>query len=74
MADLSPLADILWPPNALEPAEAAGRAPALPANGRFAGSYQDYIVLPSTLITEVVEFTEAELAAFGSYAAMGELG
>jgi hypothetical protein len=74
LADLSPLADILWPPDTLEPTAAPERASAPPANGRFAGSYQDYIVLPSTLITQVVEFTEAEPAAFGSYAAMGAQG
>jgi hypothetical protein len=48
--------------------------PALPANGRFAGIYQHFVVVPETLCEEVVERTEAEPAAFGSYAAMGPHG
>ena len=48
--------------------------PALPADGCFAGSYQHYLVIPETLLAEVVERTEAEPAAFGSYAAMGPFG
>jgi hypothetical protein len=47
---------------------------ALPPDGRFAGIYQHYVVIPETLRDEVVERTEAELAAFGSYAAMGPHG
>jgi len=48
--------------------------PTLPADGRFAGEFQDYIAIPDTLRTEVVDYTEAEPAAFGSYAAMGPFG
>jgi hypothetical protein len=49
-------------------------SPVLPANGRFAGIYEGYVVIPQPLIDEVVQYTEADLAAFGSYAAMGKLG
>lgn len=49
-------------------------APALPTDGRFAGSYQASIAIPDTLLDEVVEYTEAEPASFGSYAAMGKFG
>lgn len=48
--------------------------PALPAGGRFAGLYQHFVVIPETLRDEVVERTEADPAAFGSYAAMGPHG
>jgi hypothetical protein len=48
--------------------------PAVPADGRFAGEYHDYIAIPEPLCAAVVERTEAELAAFGSYAAMGPHG
>ena len=47
---------------------------ALPADGRFAGSYDGYIVIPQPLIEVVVQYTEADPAAFGSYAAMGPEG
>ncbi len=46
----------------------------LPADGRFAGLYQGYIVVPQPLIDMVVQYTEADPAAFGSFAAMGPLG
>ncbi|HWE61815.1 MAG TPA: hypothetical protein VHB98_08895, partial [Chloroflexota bacterium] len=48
--------------------------PALPADGRFAGVYQQFVVIPETLRDEIVERSEAEPAAFGSYAAMGPFG
>src|SRR5262249_42222894 len=38
------------------------------------GSYHSYVVVPETLLNELVERTEADPSAFGSYAAMGPLG
>ncbi|HVC83388.1 MAG TPA: hypothetical protein VNL35_23090 [Chloroflexota bacterium] len=49
-------------------------APALPANGRFGAQFDDYVMIPEPLLAEVVERTEAEPSAFGSYAAMGPFG
>lgn len=46
----------------------------LPTNGRFAGEFEGYVVIPAPLLGEVAERTEAEPAAFGSYAAMGPFG
>jgi hypothetical protein len=67
---------VLWPDEPLdidlfadEEAEVA-----LPADGKFAGVYSGYIVIPQPLLNTVVEYTEAEPAAFGSYAAMGPFG
>ncbi|MDB5056919.1 MAG: hypothetical protein JWO59_391 [Chloroflexi bacterium] len=67
---------LLWPDEPLdtdlsviEQAEVA-----LPPDGKFAGSYQGYVVIPQPYLEAVVEYTEAELAAFGSYAAMGDGG
>jgi len=58
----------------LEIAEAEAAPVALPADARFAGVFQGYIVLPQPLIDVVVQYTEADPAAFGSYAAMGLMG
>ena len=46
----------------------------MPPDGRFAGSFEHYIVVPESLLAEVTEQTEAEPAAFGSFAAMGPHG
>lgn len=54
--------------------EAERTSPTLPADGRFAGIYDGYIVIPQPLIETVVQYTEADPAAFGSYAAMGAFG
>jgi hypothetical protein len=54
--------------------ERTDQGEALPADGRFAGSYHTYVVVPETLLNELVERTEAEPAAFGSFASMGPLG
>jgi hypothetical protein len=54
--------------------EAEPASPALPADGRFAGIFEGYIVIPQPLIDAVVQYTEADPAAFGSYAAMGPEG
>jgi hypothetical protein len=67
---------LLWPD---EPADTDLSIPddnevALPPDGKFAGSYQGYIVIPQLFLDAVVEATEAEPAAFGSYAAMGATG
>lgn len=51
-----------------------GQAAALPPDGRFAGSYHNYVVIPEPLLNDLVERTEAEPSAFGSFAAMGPLG
>ena len=69
-------ADLLWPENsrAIEPADATHATAVLPPDGRFAGIYNGYVVIPEPLLRAVVERTEAELAAFGSYAAMGPHG
>jgi hypothetical protein len=58
----------------LELTKAEPTAPVLPADGRFAGLFDGYVVLPQPLIEVVVQYTEADPAAFGSYAAMGALG
>jgi hypothetical protein len=55
-------------------AETAGAHAVLPADSKFAGLFQGYIVIPQPLVEKVVEYTEAEPAAFGSYAAMGVFG
>ncbi|MGH2345997.1 MAG: hypothetical protein ACRDG4_12275, partial [Chloroflexota bacterium] len=47
---------------------------ALPADGRFGAQFDGYVVIPEPLLAGVVERTEAEPAAFGSYAAMGPFG
>ncbi len=75
MNDVSPSPNLLWPDDILpsEP-DAQSSAPILPANGRFAGSYAGYIVVPEPLLAAIVERTEADPAAFGSYAAMGPFG
>jgi hypothetical protein len=49
-------------------------APILPADGRFAAQFDDYVMIPEPLLAEVLERTEADPAAFGSYAAMGPFG
>lgn len=62
-------------PTGLEPSPLEQFAPqTLPADGRFAGSYRHYLVIPDILLDAVVERTEAEPAAFGSFAAMGPHG
>lgn len=48
--------------------------PTFPADGRFAGSFSGFVAIPETLLNEIVERTEAEPAAFGSFAAMGPFG
>ncbi|HVA89623.1 MAG TPA: hypothetical protein VNL71_07245 [Chloroflexota bacterium] len=49
-------------------------APVLPADGRFGAQFDGYVMIPEPLLAEVLERTEAEPAAFGSYAAMGPFG
>ena len=62
-------------PAAVEARPVSQTAPqTLPADGRFAGSYRHYLMIPDTLLEQVVERTEAEPAAFGSFAAMGPQG
>ena len=71
MDELSESPDLSW---LKELPEAGPAATTLPADGRFAGSYHGYVVLPGTLLAELVERTEAEPSAFGSFAAMGPYG
>jgi hypothetical protein len=58
----------------LDRAEQEQAVAAPPADGRFAGSYRGYIAIPEPLLDDLVERTEAEPSAFGSFAAMGPLG
>jgi hypothetical protein len=76
--DLSqvPAPDLSWPQGELANLEETDQTPpvVLPADGRFGASFDGYVVIPEPLIAMVVEHTEAEPAAFGSYAAMGPFG
>ena len=76
LSNLSSNADLFWPEDStdLDSRNGAGVPDVLPADGRFAGVFDTYVVIPETLLSAVVERTEAELAAFGSYAAMGPFG
>lgn len=67
---------LFWPEGLLQDglAEAVQAPVVLPPEGKFAGLYQGYIVVPQPLIDAVVEYSEAEPAAFGSYAALGPYG
>jgi hypothetical protein len=76
--DLSqvPVPSLPWPDDALSNLTQTDSAPpiVLPADGRFGASFDGYVVIPEPLLAMVVEHTEAEPAAFGSYAAMGPFG
>ena len=78
MNDLSqvPAPGLSWPDDTLPGLSETEQEPpiVLPADGRFAGEFDGYVVIPEPLLAGVVERTEAELAAFGSYAAMGPFG
>ncbi len=76
MDETSQNPSLLWPDESLDLAltDAPRDQVALPPDGKFAGVYQGYIVIPQPLIDQVVEYTEAEPAAFGSFAAMGPFG
>jgi hypothetical protein len=54
---------------------AAVEAPSLlPPGGKFAGSFDGYVVVPQPMVEPVLQYTEADPAAFGSFAAMGQFG
>ena len=71
-----PVPSLSWPDDALPGFSETEQAPAvvLPADGRFGAHFDGYVVIPEPLLAGVVERTEAEPAAFGSYAAMGPFG
>jgi hypothetical protein len=76
--DLSqvPAPGLSWSDDALPGLSEADQTPpvVMPADGRFGGLFDGYVVIPEPLLAGVVEYTEAEPAAFGSYAAMGPFG
>ena len=68
--------ELFWPDEPLDALVPGDAEPplVLPPDGKFAGVFQGYIVIPQPLLEQVVEYTEAEPAAFGSFAAMGAFG